>query len=75
MFYIFGIYISIPGINYHLQYAVLTSKNLPEGVDVTKLEEYLSTEEFESLFKMTREEFKKLQPWRRDELKKKLNLF
>jgi hypothetical protein len=36
----------------------------PPGVKPDKKEQYLSEEEFESLFKMSKEEFNKLKLWK-----------
>ncbi|CAG7834921.1 unnamed protein product [Allacma fusca] len=47
----------------------------PEEVDHSKLETYLSDEDFENVLKMGREEFKKLQSWKQTELKKAVGLF
>ncbi|MCJ8742715.1 hypothetical protein PDJAM_G00085410 [Pangasius djambal] len=48
---------------------------LPPGVDRTRLERYLSPEEFQSLFGMPMAEFDRLSLWKRNELKKKVSLF
>jgi len=47
----------------------------PDGIDVSKLESYLSDSDFEELLKMNREAFGKLQGWRQTELKKSAGLF
>jgi gelsolin len=57
-------------------YSIKTLKSkIIEGVDYSKLEEYLEDTEFESTFGMTREKFNSLQNWKKEELKKKLDLF
>uniref|UniRef100_A0A8C4ZIU4 HP domain-containing protein n=1 Tax=Gadus morhua TaxID=8049 RepID=A0A8C4ZIU4_GADMO len=48
---------------------------LPSGVDRTRLERYLSPEEFYHLFEMTIEDFDCLSLWKRNNLKKKMALF
>ncbi|KAM4532493.1 dematin isoform 1-T1 [Fundulus diaphanus] len=48
---------------------------LPPGVDRTRLERHLSTEEFQQVFGMPIAEFDRLSLWRRNELKKKASLF
>lgn len=47
---------------------------LPVGVDPKKLETYLSDKDFETVFKMSREEFLKLPKWRADNLKNEVGL-
>jgi hypothetical protein len=54
---------------------LIGSVRLPRGVDRTKLEHYLSDEDFWSVFKMTRDSFRALQPWKQLDLKKRANLF
>ncbi|XP_053195869.1 dematin [Scomber japonicus] len=48
---------------------------LPPGVDRTRLERHLTPEQFEELFGMSIVEFDRLSLWRRNELKKKAQLF
>ncbi|XP_067087130.1 dematin-like isoform X2 [Osmerus mordax] len=48
---------------------------LPPGVDRTRLERHLSSEEFLRLFEMPIEEFDCLSLWKRNDMKKKLSLF
>ncbi|KAK9065757.1 hypothetical protein SSX86_015158 [Deinandra increscens subsp. villosa] len=45
------------------------------GIDFKKRETYLSPEEFEEIFKMTKEKFYGLPRWRQDQIKKKVDLF
>eukprot|EP01080_Neovahlkampfia_damariscottae_P006648 gene6648-10813_t len=56
-------------------YNQLLSDELPEGVDATKLETYLSEEEFVEIFKMEIEEFKKLPKHKQQNRKKEVYLF
>lgn len=53
----------------------LLQKPLPEGVDPRHLERYLSAEDFEESFSMTREEFMKLPNWKQTDLKKEKGFF
>ena len=46
-----------------------------QGIDKHNKEQYLSPEEFQKAFKMTKEEFAKLPKWKRDKLKRDLYLF
>lgn len=45
------------------------------GVDLKRRETYLSDEEFETVFAMTKEAFTKLPRWKQDMLKRKVDLF
>ncbi|TPX64851.1 hypothetical protein SpCBS45565_g05572 [Spizellomyces sp. 'palustris'] len=54
---------------------VLLSEQLPEHLDPTKLEMYLSEEDFEALFKMQKGEYVSLQPWKREKVKKQVGVF
>eukprot|EP01113_Clastostelium_recurvatum_P020003 TRINITY_DN236_c0_g1_i4.p1 TRINITY_DN236_c0_g1~~TRINITY_DN236_c0_g1_i4.p1 ORF type:complete len:2591 (+),score=1077.50 TRINITY_DN236_c0_g1_i4:231-8003(+) len=56
-------------------YSVDELRKKPPTVDVTKLEEYLSDEDFAGVFKMTREEFLKVPAFKRNDLKKNVGLF
>ncbi|KAF6202763.1 hypothetical protein GE061_003165 [Apolygus lucorum] len=53
----------------------LTALPLPAGVDPTRLEEYLTDQDFESLLDVSKEEFKELPTWKQTNLKKKTGLF
>ncbi|XP_028393056.1 uncharacterized protein LOC114517500 [Dendronephthya gigantea] len=53
----------------------LTSDCPPDGVDPSKLETYLTDEEFQKIFEMSRELFNNLPGWKQDILKKALGLF
>lgn len=46
-----------------------------EGIDKNNREQYLSPEDFEATFKMTKEAFSKLPKWKRDGMKRDLHLF
>lgn len=56
-------------------YEELLQELLPPGVDSTKLESYLSEQEFRKLFGMSKKEFDTLPPWKKDNLKKAVNLY
>lgn len=45
-----------------------------EGIDLNNREQYLSPEEFEQAFKMSKEAFSNLPKWKRDKLKQELHL-
>ncbi|XP_064214700.1 supervillin isoform X3 [Tribolium castaneum] len=55
--------------------AELLQRPLPEGVDPTHLEVYLSAEDFQELLSMTKEEFQKLPVWKQTAMKKEKGLF
>uniref|UniRef100_A0A3Q2EI24 Supervillin d n=1 Tax=Cyprinodon variegatus TaxID=28743 RepID=A0A3Q2EI24_CYPVA len=59
------------------QYSIeeLTRKPLPEGVDPLRLEDYLSDQDFKTLFEMSRVEFNALPNWKQKNLKKSKGLF
>lgn len=46
-----------------------------DGIDKNNREQYLSPDDFEEAFKMSKEEFSKLPKWKRDNLKRNLHLF
>lgn len=52
-----------------------TNYKLPRGADKTKLETYLTDDEFSEVFKMTRDEFYKLPTWKQGFKKKEVLLF
>eukprot|EP00056_Hartaetosiga_gracilis_P012462 m.198992 g.198992 ORF g.198992 m.198992 type:complete len:666 (-) comp13692_c2_seq2:133-2130(-) len=56
-------------------YTLLRDGPLPETVDATKKELYLSDEEFETVFSMKREEFNALAKWKQNMKKKEAKLF
>ncbi|XP_019434149.1 PREDICTED: villin-3-like isoform X2 [Lupinus angustifolius] len=60
-----------------LSYEQLNTKSgsVVLGIDLKRRETYLSDEEFETIFKMTKEAFTKLPRWKQDMLKKKVELF
>lgn len=55
--------------------AELIERPLPEGVDPTHLEMYLSEDDFVSSFEMTKDEFNRLPIWKQTDLKKEKGLF
>ena len=59
----------------HYPYERLTSSEVPEDVDPSKKEEYLSVAEFEKLFGMDQECFAAIPPWKQVQMKKKAGLF
>ncbi|OCT63426.1 villin-1 [Xenopus laevis] len=52
-----------------------TPDELPPGVDPTRKEEYLSTDEFRIIFGMTRSEFQAFPEWKKQNIKKTKGLF
>ncbi|KAF2072336.1 hypothetical protein CYY_006349 [Polysphondylium violaceum] len=50
-------------------------KKKPANIDHNNLEIYLSDDEFNSLFKVSRDEFSKMPAWKRNNIKQKLELF
>jgi len=58
-----------------LPYSVLTGEELPDNVDPSKKEEYLSDAEFSQVFGMEKEEFYGLPGWKQTNLKKSRQLF
>ncbi|XP_035662028.1 advillin-like isoform X1 [Branchiostoma floridae] len=63
----------VPGQTF--SYEELIGEEIPEGVDPTKKELYLSDEDFESVFGMSRDKFNSLAGWKRTGLKKEKKLF
>ncbi|KAJ8957583.1 hypothetical protein NQ318_020624 [Aromia moschata] len=53
----------------------LLQRPLPEGVDPTHIERYLSADDFQELLSMSKEEFDKLPSWKKTALKKEKGLF
>ncbi|CAM8963769.1 unnamed protein product [Rhodiola kirilowii] len=51
------------------------SENPVTGIDFKRREAYLSDEDFQTVFSMTKDAFKKLPRWKQDMLKKKVDLF
>lgn len=47
----------------------------PPGIDTRNREQYLTDDEFEYIFKMSKADFNRQTKWRRQELKKRYNLF
>ena len=56
-------------------YQQLITKPRPYGVDSSRLESYLTDEEFVEVFNMTREEFNKLKGWTKDKMKHAVYLY
>lgn len=54
---------------------VLRARPLPEYVNATKLEMYLSDDEFEETLGMAKDEWKKLPAWKKTTLRKEHGLF
>uniref|UniRef100_I3JEN2 Villin like n=1 Tax=Oreochromis niloticus TaxID=8128 RepID=I3JEN2_ORENI len=52
-----------------------TPDELPDGVDPTRKEDYLSDQDFENLLGSTRADFQRLPKWRQNDLKKKAGIF
>lgn len=50
-------------------------QNKVAGIDKNNREQYLSPQEFEEVFKVTKEEFSKMPKWKRDNMKRDLHLF
>lgn len=55
--------------------AALQKKEVPEGVDPSRKEDYVNDDDFKKLFNMDRDAFAKLPQWKKDNLKKTNNLF
>ncbi|XP_031843852.1 supervillin isoform X2 [Nomia melanderi] len=55
--------------------AQLLQRPLPEGVDPTHLELYLSQQHFEELLGMSKEQFQELPVWKQVNIKKEIGLF
>uniref|UniRef100_A0A0N4X5X9 HP domain-containing protein n=1 Tax=Haemonchus placei TaxID=6290 RepID=A0A0N4X5X9_HAEPC len=55
--------------------ALRSRTSLPEGIDTKNLLQYLSSEDFRSVFSMSEEEFAKLPAWKQIRLKKEAGLF
>ncbi|KAK7499338.1 hypothetical protein BaRGS_00009313 [Batillaria attramentaria] len=53
----------------------ITKFDLPRDVDRNMLEIHLNDEDFENLFHMPRERFHRLAEWKRNDMKKKLDLY
>lgn len=53
----------------------ISNFDLPKDVDRDQLEIHLSKEDFETIFEMTVEEFRHLPEWKRNDLKRKKDLF
>uniref|UniRef100_A0A4W6DB86 Villin like n=1 Tax=Lates calcarifer TaxID=8187 RepID=A0A4W6DB86_LATCA len=69
---------SAGGSGMYLDPQLLINKSpseLPQGVDPSQREEYLSDADFENLLGTTRPDFQRLPKWRQNDLKKKAGLF
>ncbi|XP_071724262.1 villin-1 [Rutidosis leptorrhynchoides] len=67
--------VSISSIIYPYEQLTVVSKDPLTDIDPTKREAYLSDQEFEEKFKMTRKAFYQLAKWRQNKLKMSLDLF
>lgn len=56
-------------------YEELIKLRLEDGIDPTKREEYLSDDDFSSVFGMARADFAALPAWKRTQRKKEVGLF
>jgi len=54
---------------------IVAKKNIPKDWDFCNKDKYLSKDEFERVFQMTRAKFEKLPKWKQNRAKKKVNLF
>jgi WD40 repeat protein len=54
---------------------LLDVDSLPKNVDRTRLEDYLTDDEFAKVFSMTRSEWQAVPEWRRPDMKRRANLF
>jgi len=54
---------------------VLQRTDPPEGVDPTKKEMYLSDEDFQDVFGMSKDDFLTYPQWKRDNMRKEHGLF
>ncbi|XP_077238711.1 villin-like 1 [Tasmannia lanceolata] len=61
--------------NFPYERLKVTAENPMTGIDVTKREAYLSKEEFQEKFGMTKKAFYELPKWRQNKLKMAVNLF
>lgn len=57
-----------------IPYEELRKRPPPPGLDMTRLESYLTDEEFEAVFNMRRAQFAKLPEWARLNKKREVNL-
>lgn len=54
----------LPGKPYTVLSTLSVRRRFPEGSDLKRLELYLSPEDFEAVFKMSKEEFDRLPSWK-----------
>jgi len=60
----------------YFPFIVLKQNKWPKGaVDIAKKEDYLSPEDFQQLFGMTKAQFNALPSWKRKDKKQKVGLF
>lgn len=55
--------------------STLLRRPLPDGVDPTRLEVYLSNDDFFELLSMTKTQFQELPAWKQSAVKKEKGLF
>ena len=60
---------------YTRTYTVEELRTHPKHLDCTKLETYLSDSDFFKTFGMTKEDFGKLNEWRKKQIKERVGLF
>ncbi|KAI7981332.1 Villin-1 [Camellia lanceoleosa] len=70
-----GIHDGVNLLIYPYERLKVVSNDPVTGIDVTKREAYLSNEEFQEIFKMSRKAFYELPKWRQNKLKIALHLF
>ncbi|GMP89647.1 hypothetical protein CsSME_00041129 [Camellia sinensis var. sinensis] len=70
-----GIHDGVNLLIYPYERLKVVSNDPVTGIDVTKREAYLSNEEFQEIFKMSRKAFYELPKWRQNKLKISLHLF
>jgi supervillin len=56
-------------------YEELQAKPPPKGLDKTKLEQYLSDDEFAKVLQMTKDEFYALPSWKQNKIRQQINLY
>merc|ERR1712087_335636 len=62
-------------MEYSLPYEELKKADVPEGVDPTKKEQYLSDTDFEKILGSPRDVFKQMKAWKQQQLKRAAGLF
>ncbi|XP_064630770.1 actin-binding LIM protein 1-like isoform X25 [Lineus longissimus] len=70
---------SLPNMNEPIKVypydALKVNTNLPKDVDRNQLERYLSTDDFEKIFQMSRAQFYRQAEWRRNDMKRRVLLY